>query len=256
MCYHKTYSPASVHCCCHLSSLVLSSGENYRQIPCLEKMYASNSWLEKSGKLLRFSQCYGVILSRSSTYFHQILFKLIANSSVMFLNTKLQTNICYLHGIPSTRQFTEYSVCEQVQSTTSIRALHHELLYKGQTIKNRVVFMAPHSAIDLPAVIRYLLCYYTLAGHLELVLYTEVAVQPFQLMLNWARSQAVMIRLLLALSSLPIKNPKPFLLLPPLLPPSMWNRYVSTAQKQKEGEQKAWLKYQQVTAVIHLFQQS
>lgn len=129
----------------------------------------------------------------------------------------------------ATRQFTEYSVCEQVQSTTSIRALHRELLYKGQTIKKIIAFTAPHSAIDLPAVIRYLLCYYTPTGHLELVLYTEVAVQPFQLMLNWARSQAVKIRLLLALSSLPIKNPTPFLLLPPLLPPSMWNHYVSTA---------------------------
>lgn len=89
--------------------------------------------------------------------------------------------------------------------------------------KYSYVLIAPHSAIDLPAVIRYLLCYYTLKGHLELVL--DVVVQPLQLMLNRAWSQAVMIRLLPALSSPLIKSPTQST----PLPPSMWNYYVSIA---------------------------
>lgn len=125
----------------------------------------------------------------------------------------------------ATALVTEYSVCEQLQPTTCIRALHPELLYKGQTVKNSHVLIAPHSATDLPAVIRYLLCYYTLKGHLEFVLYIEAVVQPLQLMLSWAGSQPVMIRLWLALSSPHIESPTQRT----LLLPSMWNHCVSTA---------------------------
>lgn len=77
-----------------------------------------------------------------------------------------------------------------------VRALNHKLLPEGQTTKNTVIFswlMFLCSVIDLLALIRYLLCYWTLKCHLKLVLCFAVTPQPLLLMQNWVWSQACLL---------------------------------------------------------------
>lgn len=103
----------------------------------------------------------------------------------------MQINIYYLCGIPCRW------IVHRVQCVWP-GTVHHfywsswswTLVQRSDYKKYSYVLIAPHSAIDLPAVIRYLLCCYTLKGHLEFVLDVQVVVQPLQLMVSGSHDQS------------------------------------------------------------------